>query len=73
MFALLKTILVTALAAGCAWSLSACGQRGNLYLTPEQQAEAARLGTRPWGFAPAITPGTSSATQAVSPASSPLP
>ena len=43
MFALPKTILVTALCAGTALALSACGQRGGLYLPPDLQAEAARL------------------------------
>ncbi len=55
MFALLKTILVTALWAGTAMALSACGQRGGLYLPPELQAEAARL-------AAARAPGTQAAT-----------
>ncbi len=72
MFALLKTILVTALCAGMALALSACGQRGGLYLPPDLQAEAARLAA---ARAPAAQPAFNPASAALSPsapASTPL-
>jgi predicted small lipoprotein YifL len=67
MFALLKTILVTALCAGLALALSACGQRGGLYLPPDLQAEAGRLAA---ARAPAAQPARSPASAASLPTAS---